>query len=235
MHGSKNGFAMLWFLNSYVNKVFGMSNYDTAVLIPLDGFTPLQINESTTLPRKIQYACGLNVFEEWLNVDFFDDALIWNFVHLGGVPRNVAEGVYKLNLLERHPFPDNHFDYAFCEDFVEHIQQKDAILFLSEVYRTLKPGGILRLSTPGLDGVMSLHFNKPDYESILENQESAYTRWGHVHFFTHESLKTMASFLGYREYQSRSYGKSCHKELESLETRAEQSEYKINLYAELTK
>ncbi|AIL60626.1 class I SAM-dependent methyltransferase [Pseudomonas alkylphenolica] len=212
-----------------------MTSYDAADLIPLEGFTPLQIDEKTPISKKIQYACGLNAFKGWLNVDFFDDALIWNFTHFGGVPRNVAENVYKLNILDRHPFPDNYFDYAFCEDFVEHIQQKDAILFLFEVYRTLKPGGILRLSTPGLDGVMNVHFNKPNYESILENQDSAYTRWGHVHFFTHESLKTMASYIGYREYHPVSYGESLHKELEHLETRAEQNEYKINLYSELTK
>jgi hypothetical protein len=212
-----------------------MTSKDATVLIPLDGFTPLRIEENFDLPRKIQYACGLNPLEGWLNVDFFDDALIWNFTHLGGVPENVAESVYKLNLLEQHPFPDNHFEFAFCEDFVEHIQQRDAILFLFEAYRTLQPGGVLRLSTPGLEGVMSNHFNMPSYESILENHDSAYTRWGHVHFFTHESLKTMASFLGFREYRITSYGKSIHKELENLETRAEQSEYKINLYAELVK
>ncbi|WP_347927677.1 methyltransferase domain-containing protein [Pseudomonas helvetica] len=212
-----------------------MTSYNATDLIPLDGFTPLHLDKNVTVPSKIQYACGLNALEGWLNVDFFDDALIWNFGHIGGVPRNIAEGVYKLNLLERHPFPDNHFDYAFCEDFIEHVQQKDAILFLSEAYRTLKPGGVLRLATPGLHGVMNSHFNKPSYESILENHDAAYTRWGHVHFFSHESLKTMALYLGFRKYRQRSYGKSWHKALKNLETRAEQAEYKINIYAELTK
>ncbi|WPO49538.1 class I SAM-dependent methyltransferase [Pseudomonas sp. S1Bt23] len=212
-----------------------MSSYISSELIELDGFQPLQISECTNFPKKIQYACGLNVLDEWLNVDFFDDALIWNFGHIGGVPKSIAEGVYKLNLLERHPFPDNHFDYAFCEDFIEHIHQKDAIFFLSEVLRTLKPGGVLRLSTPGLHGVMSLHFNRPDLNSVIENQDAAYTRWGHVHFFSHESLRTMALYLGFRKYRQRSYGKSWHKKLKNLETRAEQANYKINIYAELTK
>jgi SAM-dependent methyltransferase len=212
-----------------------MSSYNPSELIPLDGFQPRQISEIGTLPKKIQYACGLNAFDEWLNVDFFDDALIWNFGHIGGVPKNVAFGAYKINLLEPHPFPDNHFDYAFCEDFIEHIDQKDAIYFLAEVLRTLKPGGVLRITTPGLHGVMAAHFNNPDLNSVIENQDAAYTRWGHVHFFSHESLKTMALYLGFSKYHECEYGKSWHEALKNLETRAEQANYKINIYAEITK
>ncbi|WP_341675999.1 class I SAM-dependent methyltransferase [Niveibacterium sp. SC-1] len=212
-----------------------MSNYNSSDLVPLDGFQPRQLSELESIPKRIQYACGLNAIDGWLNVDLFDDALIWNFGHIGGVPKEVANNVYKINLLEPHPFPDNHFDYAYSEDFIEHIHQKDAIFFLTEVLRTLKPGGILRLATPGLHGVMAFHFNSPDLKSVVENQDAAYTRWGHVHFFSHESLRTMALFLGFRKYRKRSYGKSWCKALKNLETRAEQSTYKINIYAELTK
>ncbi|MCE1117465.1 methyltransferase domain-containing protein [Pseudomonas sp. NMI795_08] len=212
-----------------------MIAYNAEDLMPVHEFAPKVIDGTTALPNKIQYACGLNAFDDWLNVDFFDDALIWNFNHIGGVPKKIASSVFKLNLLERHPFPDNHFDYAFCEDFIEHVSQKDAILFLFEVYRTLKPGGVVRLATPGLHGVMNHHFNKPTYDSIIENHDAAYTRWGHVHFFSHESLKTVASYLGFRKYRQRSYGRSWHGALRNLETRAEQQKYRINIYAELTK
>ncbi len=213
-----------------------MKNCDNAAdLIPVAGFRPRDIGDVRLLPEKIQYACGLNVLDDWLNVDFFDDALMWNFNHLGGVPRKVAENVCKLNLLERHPFPDNHFSHAFCEDFLEHIDQKGAILFLSEVYRTLKPGGIFRVATPSLPGVMSNHFRNANYEKVLENHESAYTRWGHVHFFCHESLKIMAGYLGFRDYKIQEFRESEHEPLKNLETRAEQANYKINLYAELSK
>ncbi|WP_157652784.1 class I SAM-dependent methyltransferase [Burkholderia ubonensis] len=212
-----------------------MSNLGELDLVPFPGFQALQWGGAAPLPRNIQYACGLNPFDGWLNVDFFDDALIWNFKHIGGVPRKVAEGVYKMNLLERHPFPDNSFEYAFCEDFIEHIDQKNAILFLSEVLRTLKPGGVLRLTSPGLQGVMNFHFNKANFDAVVENHHSAYTQWGHLHFFTHDSLKTTAMGLGFSKYRARSYHKSWHRQLKGLETRAEQDKYKINIYAELTK
>lgn len=204
-------------------------------LIPVGSFQPMEWDPSKGLPNKIQYACGLNPFAGWLNVDFFDDALIWNFNHIGGVPRNVAEGVYRLNLLERHPFPDNAFDYAFCEDFIEHVDQKSAILFLSEVLRTLRPGGTLRLTSPGLAQVMQHHFRLASFDQVIENQKAAYTQWGHLHFFTHDSLKTVALGLGFRKYKAREYHKSWHRQLRKLETRAEQAVYKINIYAGLTK
>lgn len=200
-------------------------------LVSLDGFKPLKLDPRTEIPRKVHYACGLNVFRGWLNLDFFDDALIWNFGHLGGVPREVATGVYKVDLLSRHPFADNYFDHAFCEDFIEHLHQKDAILFLSEVLRTLKPGGVLRLSTPGLEGVMKAHFHRPGLDAVVANQEAAYTRWGHVHFFTIESLSTIALNLGFRSCHARSFGESPYPVLAGLETRADQSG--VNLYAEL--
>jgi len=202
--------------------------------MPLSAFKPRTLKRFDNIPRKIQYACGLNVFDEWLNVDGFDHALMWHFSETG-VPRHIAENVYKMDLLQRHPFADNTFDYAFCEDFIEHIDQKNAILFLSEVLRTLKPGGVLRLTSPGLEGVMSNHFRSAGFDAVIENHDSAYTRWGHLHFFSQSSLKTMALGLGFKEHSVCTFHQSWHRELCKLETRAEQNEYKINLYAELTK
>ena len=40
-----------------------MTSYDAADLIPLEGFTPLLIDEKTPIPKKIQYACVLALIE----------------------------------------------------------------------------------------------------------------------------------------------------------------------------
>lgn len=202
--------------------------------VPLSEFQPRILERLDDIPTKIQYACGLNAFDGWLNVDGFDHALLWHFSQTG-VPSHIAENVYKIDLLQRHPFPDNNFDFAFCEDFIEHIDQQSAILFLSEVLRTLKQGGVLRLTSPSLEGVMDRHFKSANFDMVVENHESAYTRWGHLHFFSHASLETMALGLGFRECRRRVFHKSGHQELRGLETRVEQADYKINLYAELTK
>ena len=211
-----------------------MSIAPEASPIPLSEFRPRTLDQLRGVPAKIQYACGLNVMEGWLNVDGFDHALLWHFSQ-SGVPALIAENVYKMDLIERHPFEDDSFDYAFCEDFIEHIDQKSAILFLSEVLRTLKPGGVLRLSSPSLEGVMTFHFKSAKYDAVIENHEAAYTRWGHLHFFSHESLKTVALGLGFSDCRPCEFHLSEHPALRNVEARAEQGGYKINLYAELTK
>jgi SAM-dependent methyltransferase len=44
------------------------------------------------------------------------------------------------------PFPDNSFDVTFCNHVMEHV--KDDIKAMSEIYRTLKPGGFAIIQIP---------------------------------------------------------------------------------------
>ncbi|AUX44423.1 uncharacterized protein SOCE26_058870 [Sorangium cellulosum] len=48
------------------------------------------------------------------------------------------------------PLPDASFEWLHSEHLIEHISQAGAIRFLKEAHRVLKPGGLLRISTPDL-------------------------------------------------------------------------------------
>lgn len=48
-------------------------------------------------------------------------------------------------------FDDNYFDGVIAADFFEHINREDKIQVMSQIYRVLKPGGILVIKTPNLD------------------------------------------------------------------------------------
>ena len=62
-----------------------------------------------------------------------------------------AELLYlEQDALERFPFEDGAFEWVFCEHFIEHIPAAEAIRWLREMRRLLRPGGILRVSTPDL-------------------------------------------------------------------------------------
>jgi SAM-dependent methyltransferase len=49
---------------------------------------------------------------------------------------------------KRLPFNDQSLQFVFSEHFVEHIAADDCVRFLAEARRLLRPGGLLRLSTP---------------------------------------------------------------------------------------
>lgn len=180
----------------------------------------------------INYACGSKPINDWVNVDIFDSSFrsYWAENPANGVD---LSSIFNFDLLAPHPFEDNTFSHAYCEDFVEHLDQRECILFLTEVLRTLKPGGVLRIATPSLDGVMRQHFQKPDRNKAYLESEQAFTMWGHKHFFMHASLREMAYGLGFDRYRAKKYGKSWHSTLRKLETRYAQ--IGLNLYAEMRK
>jgi len=105
--------------------------------------------------------------------------------------------------------------------------------FLGEVARTLAPGGVLRLSTPGLRGVLNTHYRGSTFEAAVKAGHEAFTTWGHHHFFCEESLELIAMHLGFRSIEFVEFGRSAHAELRGLETRPDQQG--LNLYAEITR
>lgn len=46
------------------------------------------------------------------------------------------------------PFKDCEVDEIYSQDFLEHIEPKDVIPLMNEMYRVLKPGGIMEHITP---------------------------------------------------------------------------------------
>lgn len=166
---------------------------------------------------KIHYASYTKMIPGWLNVDLQESG---------------PENYMKVNLVTKHPFPDDWFRFGFSEDFLEHISQFDAILFLIEAHRTLKPGGVLRVSSPDLRYVLRDGFPSHDFATLMDAKERHYDRNRHIEFFTRESLTTVAEHIGY-SVEFVPLGESRHPELRGIDTRVAQAE--INLIAELTK
>jgi predicted SAM-dependent methyltransferase len=178
-------------------------------------FLPILERESGL--DKINYACGSNYLQSWLNVD------------LAGRDRVVNSCQYlAANLVERHPFKSNTFRFGFCEDFMEHLPQEDSIIFLSEAFRTFKPGGVLRLSFPSLEGVLKKHYNNGEY---FVGKFEAYSFWDHRHFYSKEELILVAKQIGFSSITFVEYGQSEYSELRALDTRGEQ--VGLNMYVEL--
>lgn len=194
----------------------------------LEGYTHAQVDVAELMSDKVHYACGWNIMEGWFNVDGIDES----YPH-GRVDAEKARHIYRTDLTKRHPFASGSFRFGYAEDFLEHLDQSESLIFLSETYRTLQTGGVLRLSFPGLEGVLRRHLRTSDYEGAAACQHEAYATWWHKHFYSAEELRLVAQHIGFQRFEVVEYGKSMHPELRNLETRPEQID--LNLVCELTR
>ena len=152
------------------------------------------------LTDRIHYACGRNVLPGWTNVDGYDESF-----PCGEIPAEIAGTIFRLDLTGPHPFPTNHFRLGYSEDFIEHIDQREFIAFLCECYRTFQPGGVLRLSSPGLEGALRRHLRGSDWQAADVLREEAYERWWHKHFLCFAEVDTIAKHIGWRQVRELPY------------------------------
>ena len=85
----------------------------------------------------------------------------WNNILFTGAPRASAkENVIQFDIRQSLPHSDRVFDAVFLFHIVEHLTTTEAESFLKEIYRVLKPSGIVRLSTPDLEDICRAYLNR---------------------------------------------------------------------------
>jgi predicted SAM-dependent methyltransferase len=161
--------------------------------------------------------------QEWLNGDL------------------IAGDIY-LDATKQLPFPDNSLDVIFTEQFFEHLSQQDGLYFLSETYRVLKPGGILRQSTPDLEGLVAVYQDQNKFVSRSEavarhirnhRKNTPYAKstgcqfindvfrlWGHKFIYDQDTLKAITKEAGFQKFQWVNFGESENPFLTNLERHA---------------
>lgn len=85
--------------------------------------------------------CGKNFDPNWINIDKHSN------------DKRVI--VYDLNV--GIPFGDNYFNVVYHSHVLEHFEQNDAVLFIKECFRVLKPKGILRIVVPDLQRIAEIY------------------------------------------------------------------------------
>ncbi len=170
--------------------------------------------------RLLQVGGGKHVLKGWLNGDL------------------IAGDIY-LNATKHLPFPSNSFDYVFTEQFFEHISYSDGQRFLKEVYRILKPGGVLRQTTPSIAGLIEVFQGSNSVvpsAKVLERHQKYHNSnasnlchffndfmrlWGHQFIYDKDTLEKSHKAAGFNEIDWSSFGKSSHSQLDNLERHAE--------------
>lgn len=176
-----------------------------------------------------------------------------HFLQLGGgyhlireknwINGDIIAGDIFLDATKRLPFEDGSLDAVFAEQFLEHISLDAGIGLLGEVNRCLKPGGIIRFSTPDLEGLVSVYQGNnsvADTETVIErhmrihcgyNQNGISTvgrvfndnfrLWGHKFIYDRSTVEKVLKQTGYDDLQWKAFGESSVPELNYRERHAD--------------
>lgn len=117
---------------------------------------------------KIQLGAGGNILPGWLNFD------------------------QDVDISKTLPFADNSVDRILAEHVTEHISQAQCLDFFKECHRCLKPGGVLRVCTPVLRGIIRL-----ESESGREHAEDLIRNHGHQWIAFNEGIKAVLWVAGF--------------------------------------
>lgn len=92
------------------------------------------------------------------------------------------------------PLPDGVIDVVYSEEVIEHIDRDGGRRMLAESFRILKPGGILRLTTPSLD-----YFAKRAIEEAAAVHEinEIFYQHGHRYIYSESAMRQALEEAGF--------------------------------------
>lgn len=165
---------------------------------------------------KLHLGCGDVYFEGWVNIDIESE-----------------KADFKYDLRTPLPYEDCSVDFIYNEHFIEHLTVKEGLVFLSDCYRVLKKGGVLRIAAPSLDYIMFRYFffwkwrswyKKYGCEWIKTKAEmidNFFRGWGHQYMYNREELERRLREAGFKKIYRKRRNKSSYPELKNRETRKE--------------
>ena len=95
--------------------------------------------------KLLNIGCGNTYHKDWINLDLFS-----------------SEYVRYHNIRNKLPFRDNTLDAVYHSHVLEHLRKPEAGFFISECYRVLKKGGIIRVVIPDLEKIVREYLRNLD-------------------------------------------------------------------------
>jgi predicted SAM-dependent methyltransferase len=177
---------------------------DAEILSKLAGRTDVKVNVGSSSSH----------LDGWINADLLRD----------------PEGrCIRMDATRPWPFEPGSLAAVNSEHFIEHISVEDARAYFREAFAALRPGGVIRTSTPDLEGLAKAYLD--DDPTLLElHREHGYEAsgrgdmvnnyvymWGHRHMFDLEKLTELMHEAGFEGVERASYGRSRHEVLDGID------------------
>jgi len=153
--------------------------------------------------------------EGWINADLLRD----------------PEGrCLRMDATQRWPFDDAAAEAINSEHVIEHLEREDAPVFFAEASRVLRPGGVIRTSTPDLRGIAEAYlagdaatlaahrahgYEVRNHADLLNNYLQMH---GHRHVYDFETLELVLREAGFEQIERAAYGESRHPVLRGVDT-----------------
>ena len=195
--------------------------------------------------KAINLGCGLSIAPGWINIDNSPNARLSKHPLLRRTLRKLgvlSEHHYAVNwsksievrdLKKQLPYSDSSIDYAYTSHFLEHLTASDAERLIREVFRVLKPRGIIRIVVPDLaigarQYLDALRANPQDSNAAQEflnwlQLSRAGVRDPHLWMYDAPSMTAMLSEAGFTNVVVCEYRKGRVPDCEILDNRPEDS------------
>ena len=224
-----------------------MKKYIVNVLLMFSKFIVIRKLDNTVSNniKKVNLGCGMHCLSGWLNIDGSLTSLLgtnidvlnkllykvagssayYDFNHFNDIIKN--KKLYWRNLSDGIPLNDNSIDVVFSSHFLEHLTKNDGQQLLSDIYRILKPGGLVRILVPDLDLAIQ-RFNKGEINETLDlffytSEECDFS--AHKYNYTFGSLKNKLEEIGFIGVVKQSHKKGECPDIEYLDIYPDHSLY----------
>lgn len=168
-------------------------------------------------------------------------------LHIGAGPKrldgwlnsDLIGGDIHLDLERTLPLPDASLAYAFGEHVIGSLSEQAAMGLLRELHRVLRPGGVLRLTTPDLEKLIAIYrdenpvVSREDYTSYLDAEtgkphatpcqvfNDLVRLWGIRYTYDEEDLTRRLRETGFADIERVEPGESRNAALRGLELHGE--------------
>jgi predicted SAM-dependent methyltransferase len=208
----------------------------------------------------VNIGCGSSPTPGWLNYDgspaiklahrpwlcfLLDRAGLLNSINREYISFARQSDIRWADATKHIPLASGSVDVLYSSHMLEHLDRDEAKIFLSEAYRVLKPGGIIRIAVPDLRVIVEEYCQHGDGNRLIERTHLGHPRpkgiraklkWlattargSHRWMYDAASLSRLLSDSGFNENEAKSAGSTSIPEPGALDLRERESE---SLYME---